>query len=206
MLLGIVAIVVLIGVYAMSGKTDSQSSAGASVAASSVMSDAQAISQTAQTIAIQQTTTVASEMFSPAAANNSTLTNIIATSSGSGMQDPTPPAQALRTSSALTAVEGYYVFMPNGTGAGGVGGFPAVALAGVTDAVCKAYMSNIYGSSASNPGPQPLGIAAATYLGAITSATPTVATAVATSLAVAPKGVCYTTTDGPDHNIIIYLM
>ena len=206
MLLGIVAIVVLIGVYAMSGKTDSQSSAGASVAASSVMSDAQAISQTAQTIAIQQTTTVPNEIFSPAAANNSTLTNIIATSSGMGMQNPTPPAQALRTSSALTAVEGYYVFIPNGTGVGGVGGFPAVALAGVTDAVCKAYMTNIYGSGASNPGPQPSATAEATLLGAITSAAPTVVGGLNTSLAVAPKGVCYTTTDGADHNIIIYLL
>ena len=204
-LLGIVAVVVLIGAYAMSGKTEGQSSAGASVAASAIASDGQALSQTAQTIALNLTTTVPNLTFSPAAANAGVATNIIGTTApAQGMQDPVPAAQALRSSSALTAVEGYYAFIPTGTGPGGVGGYPAIALGGVTDATCKAYMQNIYG--ANGVGPQPAGTSEATFLGTITTAAPTVTTAEPTSLANASKGVCYTTSDGADHNIIIYLL
>lgn len=196
-ILVIVAIIAMIAAYATSGKSSSGPNAASSLAASALMSDGSAFSNTAQQEAITNTVTVASLLFTPAA-NLSSNTNILAVSAPDGIGMPYPSAPGKALNSTLTAIQGYYVFDAAAVGVNAVV-TPSILIAGVTDATCASVNLQLYGTAVPAIAS---GATNAVLMGTPTAAVPvsTAATVVATTTN--PKGGCISSSDGANQNVI----
>lgn len=195
-ILVIVAVVVAIGVWALSGQTNTSNSStsSADIQAAAIAGDASAIKSAYDALLVSGAN-AANIGFVPNTASTTAVPNMLDPTTG--IQVPKPNSNAIKTTPA--ANDGIWVYNASGFVGNSVGtatADPIIAVGGIKDSVCMRINNTIYGSSTIPAS----GIASITT--GATAAAPVSAAAFTPIVTVASGWTsgCLTTTAGADNN------
>lgn len=147
-ILVIVAVIVAIGVWALSGQTNTSNSSNSAtdIQATSIMNNAAAIKSNYDRLVIEGNN-YKNIVFIPNTASTATAPNIL--DPVNGIQVPTVNKNALR--SGIADPEGIWVYNPTSFTASYVGdrtlADPSIMIAGIKDSVCQRINNQLYGST-----------------------------------------------------------
>ena len=200
-ILVIVAVIVAIGVWALSGQTNTSSSGNSTsdIQASSLVNDSGALKLAYDTLVINGSS-ASSIVFVPNTASTPGAPNVL--DPVNGVQLPKPNANAIKVGAGAT--EGIWVFNKTGFVGNGVGtasADPVVLVAGIKKTVCERVNNTLYGSTTIPV--STLATSAAATTGAL-STSPTSTAAVDISAVAAAAGWtsgCFTTVAGGEDNV-----
>lgn len=201
-ILVIVAVIVAIGVWALSGQTNTSNSGNSTsdIQASSIVNDSGAIKLAFDTLIINGAS-ASSIVFVPNVASTAAAPNMLDPTSG--VQVPKPNANAIKPSPAAT--EGFWVYNPTAFKGNAVGvaanADQVVYIAGVKKGVCERINNTLYGSTVI-----PASALATSAAGTASATTTTPTTAAALDLTAVGGAAgwtsgCVATTAGGDDNI-----